>query len=132
MIAVWLAYIWMIYLGAIAQRDGWVPIIHRPDRCDLSLFQLGLCLLHHLHHLLKKAMPIPVGFLRDVRLDRSVLIKADMREANLTGAMLVMAHLDRATLTGAILDNADPRDTNLTREQLASDRSFAGAKLPFA
>jgi hypothetical protein len=31
-----------------------------PDRCDLSLFQLGLRLLHHL---LKEDKPIPVGFL---------------------------------------------------------------------
>jgi hypothetical protein len=62
-IAVCLAYIWIIYLGAIARRDGWVPIIHCPDRCDLSLFQLGLRLLHHL---LKEDRPIPVGFiLRD-------------------------------------------------------------------
>jgi hypothetical protein len=60
LIAVCLAYIWIIYLGAIAQRDGWVAIIHRPDRCDLSLFQLGLRLLHHL---LKEDKPIPVGFL---------------------------------------------------------------------
>lgn len=58
LIAVCLAYIWIIYLGAIARRDDWVSIIHRPDRCDLSLFQLGLRLLRHL---LKEAMPIPVG-----------------------------------------------------------------------
>jgi hypothetical protein len=60
LIAVCLAYIWIIYLGAIAHRDGWVAIIHRPDRCDLSLFQLGLRLLHHL---LKEECPIPVGFI---------------------------------------------------------------------
>jgi hypothetical protein len=60
LLAVCLAYIWIIYLGSIAQRDGWVAIIHRPDRCDLSLFQLGLRLLHHL---LKEARPIPVGFI---------------------------------------------------------------------
>ena len=47
MIAACLAYIWIIYLGVIAKRDGWVAIIHRPDRCDLSLFQLGLSLLEH-------------------------------------------------------------------------------------
>ena len=37
-----LAYIWIVYLGALAQRDGWQALIHRPDRCDWSLFQLGL------------------------------------------------------------------------------------------
>jgi len=60
LLAVCLAYIWMIYLGTIAHRDGWVPIIHRTDRCDLSLFQLGMRLLKHL---LKEALPIPVGFI---------------------------------------------------------------------
>jgi hypothetical protein len=54
-----LAYIWMIYLGVIAQQDGWVKIIHRGDRCDLSLFQLGLELLDHF---LNEHLPIPVGF----------------------------------------------------------------------
>ena len=34
MIATCLAYIWVIYLGVIAKRDGWVAIIHRPDRCE--------------------------------------------------------------------------------------------------
>jgi hypothetical protein len=50
----------MIYLGSIARPDGWVAIIHRPDRCDLSLFQLGLRLLHYL---LKEERPVPVGFI---------------------------------------------------------------------
>lgn len=47
MIAACLAYIWIVYLGVIAKRDNWVKIIHRPDRCDLSLFQPGLKLLEH-------------------------------------------------------------------------------------
>ena len=47
MIAACLAYIWIIFLGLIALRDQWTAIIHRPDRCDLSLFQLGLRLLDH-------------------------------------------------------------------------------------
>ena len=57
MIAACLAYIWIVYLGAIAVRDGWVKIIHRTDRCDLSLFQLGLNLLEHF---LNEHLPIPV------------------------------------------------------------------------
>ena len=47
MIAACLAYIWIIFLGLIAHRDDWVAIIHRSDRCDLSLFQLGLRLLDY-------------------------------------------------------------------------------------
>ncbi len=47
MIAACLAYIWIIFLGLIAHRDQWTAIIHRIDRCDLSLFQLGLRLLDH-------------------------------------------------------------------------------------
>jgi hypothetical protein len=59
LIATCLAYVWIIYLGVIAKRDEWVKIIHRPDRCDLSLFQLGLLLLDHF---LNKHLSIPVAF----------------------------------------------------------------------
>lgn len=59
MIAACLAYIWMVYLGAYAKQTGWINIIHRTDRCDLSLFQLGLDLLEHF---LNEAIPIPVAF----------------------------------------------------------------------
>jgi hypothetical protein len=47
MIAAALAYLWMIFLGTLAVQEDWVKIIHRTDRCDLSLFQLGLALLEH-------------------------------------------------------------------------------------
>jgi len=59
MIAACLAYIWMVYLGAFARHTGWDKIIHRTDRCDLSLFQLGLALLEHF---LNEYIPIPVAF----------------------------------------------------------------------
>ena len=59
MIAACLAYIWLIYLGAVAVRDQWLSVIHRSDRCDLNLFQLGLRLLDHF---LNEDFPIPVGF----------------------------------------------------------------------
>src|SRR5712691_258550 len=59
LIAACLAYIWIIYLGSIGEKDRWRPIIHRRKRCDLSLFQLGLRLLEHL---LNEEMPIPVQF----------------------------------------------------------------------
>jgi hypothetical protein len=59
MIAACLAYIWIIYLGVIAKQDDWVKIIHRTDRCDLGLFQLGLNLLEHF---LNEHLFIPVMF----------------------------------------------------------------------
>ena len=64
LIAACLAYIWVIYLGVTAKRERWVAIIHRTDRCDLSLFQLGLDLLEHF---LNEALPIPVAFQMPVR-----------------------------------------------------------------
>jgi hypothetical protein len=59
LMAACLAYIWIIYLGALCEQDGWVSIIHRSDRCDLSLFQLGLRLLAYL---LSEDYTIPVAF----------------------------------------------------------------------
>jgi hypothetical protein len=61
MIAACLAYIWMIYLGNLSKRDGWDKIIHRNNRCDLSLFQMGLRLLDHFLNL---ELEIPVVFNR--------------------------------------------------------------------
>jgi Transposase DDE domain len=59
LIAACLAYIWIVYLGSVCEKDQWRPIIHRRKRCDLSLFQLGL---RFLEHLLNEEMPIPVQF----------------------------------------------------------------------
>jgi len=59
LIAACLAYIWIIYLGSVCEKDQWRPIVHRRKRCDLSLFQLGLRLLEHL---LNTEMPLPVQF----------------------------------------------------------------------
>ncbi len=49
----------MVYLGVQAIQKNFLPQIHRTDRCDLSLFQLGLRLLEHL---LEFHEPIPVSF----------------------------------------------------------------------
>ena len=49
----------MIYLGTLAPVEGWVGVIHRTDRCDLSRFQLGLRLLDHFSN---EDRPIPVAF----------------------------------------------------------------------
>jgi hypothetical protein len=59
LIASCLAYIWIVYLGVLCMQDGWVGIIHRRHRCDLSLFQLGL---RFLDYLLNEDLPIPVVF----------------------------------------------------------------------
>ncbi len=59
LIAACLAYIWIVYLGSVCEKDRWRPIIHRNKRCDLSLFQLGLRLLEYF---LNEELPIPVQF----------------------------------------------------------------------
>ena len=59
LIASCLAYIWIVYLGDLCQREGWQSIIHRGKRCDLSLFQLGLRLLEYF---MNKELPIPAQF----------------------------------------------------------------------
>jgi hypothetical protein len=53
------ASIWIMYLGALCEHDGWISIIHRGDRCDRSVFQLGLRLLEYL---LNEDRAIPVAF----------------------------------------------------------------------
>jgi len=59
LIAACLAYIWIVYLGSVCEKEQWRPLIHRRKRCDLSLFQLGLRLLEHF---LNEELPIPVQF----------------------------------------------------------------------
>jgi hypothetical protein len=59
LIAACLAYIWMIYLGSLGEQKGWRSIIHRHDRCDLSLFQLGLRMLEYF---LNEGFSVPVVF----------------------------------------------------------------------
>lgn len=55
-----LAYIWVVYLGVCALQDDWMHVLHRTDRCDLSLFRLGIRLLSRC---LSEDIPIPKGFL---------------------------------------------------------------------
>jgi hypothetical protein len=54
-----LAYMRIVYLGTVCEHDGWARIIHRGERCDLRLFQLGLRLLDSL---LNEGFAIPVAF----------------------------------------------------------------------
>ena len=57
MIVSCLAYIWVIFLGTFALKNDWYKIIHRTDRCDLGLFQLGLRLLNYF---LKNNIKFPI------------------------------------------------------------------------
>ena len=59
LIAACLAYIWIVFLGAFVHQQNLVSVIHRTDRCDLSLFQIGL---DWLEHCLNEMLPIPVSF----------------------------------------------------------------------
>ncbi len=60
-----LAYLWLVYLGVCALRDDWLKRLHRRDRCDLSLFRLGLRLLARC---LRDDIALPAGFLVPERL----------------------------------------------------------------
>ncbi len=60
LIASCLAYLWIVYLGVCAVRDDWLKQLHRQDRCDLSLFRLGVRLLARC---LKDQIAIPSGLL---------------------------------------------------------------------
>ncbi|WP_193771223.1 transposase [Candidatus Magnetaquicoccus inordinatus] len=66
LIAACLAYIWIIYLGVVAKKGGWVGVIHRTERCDLSLFQLGL------KYIMNEGMEIPVAFVLSAGWEESV------------------------------------------------------------
>ncbi|QTA89441.1 transposase [Desulfonema magnum] len=59
MIGACLAYIWIVFPGTLAVKQGWGKIIHRTDQCDLSLFQLGLKLPDYF---LNHDILIPVAF----------------------------------------------------------------------
>ena len=49
-----LAYIFIIYFGIHATKHGYINKIHRADRCDLSLFTLGIRALEYLLNHRKK------------------------------------------------------------------------------
>jgi hypothetical protein len=60
LLAACLAYLWLIYLGVNALDPSWRKRLHRLDRCDLSLFRLGVRLLARC---LKDERELPPGFL---------------------------------------------------------------------
>lgn len=59
LIAACLAYVWLVCLGVSAVQAGRLALVHRADRCDLSLFQVGLLWLEHC---LNENLPIPIPF----------------------------------------------------------------------
>jgi len=59
LMAVSLAYLWVIYLGTQSLHHGWYRQFHRTSRVDLSLFQLGLRLLDYM---LNQGWPVDVAF----------------------------------------------------------------------
>jgi hypothetical protein len=77
LIAACLAYLWIVYLGVCAMGDEWMKRLHRQDRCDLSLFRLGLRLLARA---LKDHIPIPEGLLVPVALPK-LLIRTFIKQA---------------------------------------------------
>jgi len=70
LIASCLAYLWLVYVGVCATQEHWMRLLHRQDRCDLSLFRLGLRLLARC---LKDHLPIPEGFLVPNALEASLI-----------------------------------------------------------
>jgi len=64
MIASCLGYIWMVCLGVRVKQNGRLSDIHRSNRCDLSLFQIGLIWLEHC---LTEGLHIWAGFRLPVR-----------------------------------------------------------------
>lgn len=78
LIACCLAYVWIVYLGVCALEKDWMQRLHRQDRCDLSLFRLGLRLLAHV---LTEHLPIPEGFLVPARLPSTLVRTFDKQAA---------------------------------------------------
>jgi len=57
MIGTCLAYLWIVFLGVVAKREGWQGKLHLRSRSDWSLFRLGLALLDEL---LNQSLELPV------------------------------------------------------------------------
>jgi DDE family transposase len=70
LIACCLAYLWLVYLGVCAIQDEWMKRLHRQDRCDLSLFRLGLRLLARA---LKEHIRLPKGLLVPAALPKPLI-----------------------------------------------------------
>jgi hypothetical protein len=60
LIATSLAYVWVHVVAMFAQAHGWIERFHRKDRCDLSLFQIGIRAIRYAR---REGWRIPVCFL---------------------------------------------------------------------
>ena len=60
LIATSLAYLWVHAVAMFAQAQGWIERFHRKDRCDLSLFQIGV---RAIRYAVREGWRIPVSFL---------------------------------------------------------------------
>jgi len=59
LIATSLAYLWVHAVAMFAQAQGWIERFHRKDRCDLSLFQIGV---RAIRYAVREGWRIPVSF----------------------------------------------------------------------
>jgi Transposase DDE domain len=59
LIATSLAYLWVHTVAIFAQARGWLAQFHRTDRCDLSLFQIGL---RAILYALREGYHVPVSW----------------------------------------------------------------------
>jgi hypothetical protein len=60
LIATSLAYLWVHAVAMFATQQGWIERFHRKDRCDLSLFQIGM---RAIRYALREGWRVPVSFL---------------------------------------------------------------------
>ena len=59
LIATSLAYLWVHAVAVFAQEQNWLAHFHRTDRCDLSLFQIGIRALRYAQ---REGKRVPVCF----------------------------------------------------------------------
>jgi hypothetical protein len=76
MIATALAYLWVVYLGVLARADRDYSRFVRKDRCDLSLFSLGL---RFVAYCLRHCRPIPNGVPKRLIQSREHLLICSVR-----------------------------------------------------
>lgn len=60
LLAVCLAYLWIVYRGTVSVVEGWSKLVHRTELIDLSLVNL---VLNPLEFFLNEQMPIPAAFI---------------------------------------------------------------------
>jgi hypothetical protein len=60
LIATSLAYLWVLAVGVFASANGWLERFHRTDRCDLSLFQIGLRAIGYAR---REGLRVPIEFI---------------------------------------------------------------------